>query len=360
MASVNKALGSQALFTGSDARLRVLQIPTGVLPIDLLTNGGLPRGRFVELFGPHTTLKSWIALQAVVQVQQAGGVAALADTEHAYDPEWAAMCGINTDELLIVEGETGEEKLDTAELLIRNGLDLLVVDSIAAILPQQEHGKRLHKEGVQPARTAALMSLASRKLTAANSKTCLLWINQLREQVGITFGSNEKTSGGRAMGYYASLRIKISPAGKITEDGKSYDGEKWRDHKVLLAQSYKATVEKSRISGVPQGRETVFDWSVVTQEIDLAKYVFGECVNSGALTNKGSSWRFGETMVVGRGNFQDRMKADPSLMAAMQESLRTAGTSLPSEATTEASSSSELVQPARLGRRALPKKKVDG
>lgn len=324
MKLVNKSLKTEALFPGSDPRLVMSQIPTGVLPIDALTGGGFPKGRFVELYGPHSTLKSWIGLQSVVQVQKAGGVAALIDTEHSYDPEWAALCGVNPDELLMVEGETGEEKLDTAEVLIRNGLDLLVVDSIAAILPQQEHGKRLHKEGVQPARTAALMSLASRKLTAANSQTCLVWINQLRERVGITFGSSEKTSGGRAMAYYASLRINVTPFGRVTENRRSYNGNEWKDTKVLLAQSYRAAVDKSRISGVPIGKEVYFDWSVKTGEIDLAKFVFIQCVELGALTNdRGSTWSFGSVSVVGREKFQRRMLDDPALMLEMTNAVRT-------------------------------------
>ena len=324
MKIVNKSLKTEALFPGSDPRLVVSQIPTGVLPIDALTGGGFPRGRFVELYGPHSTLKSWIALQSIVQVQQAGGIAALADTEHAFDPEWAEMCGVKTDELLLVEGETGEEKLDTAEVLIRHGLDLLVVDSIAALLPQQEHGKRLHKEGVQPARTAALMSLASRKLTAANSQTCLVWINQLREQVGITFGSNEKTTGGRAMGFYASLRIKVAPFGRVTEDRNSYTGSEWKTTKVLLAQSYRATVDKSRITGVPIGKEVFFDWSVKTGEIDMVKFVFSQCVELGALTNdRGNTWSFGSVQIVGREKFQTRMRSDPDLLLEMSNSVRT-------------------------------------
>lgn len=322
MAAVNKSLGTEALFLGSDQRLVREQIPTGVLPVDALTAGGFPRGRFVELFGPHSTLKSWIALQSIVQVQQNGGVAALADTEHAYDPEWAELCGVKTGELLLVEGETGEEKLDTAEVMIRQGLDLLVVDSIAALLPQQEHGKRLHREGVQPGRTAALMSLASRKLTAANSRTCLVWINQMREQIGITFGPTEKTTGGRAMGFYASLRIKVTPAGKITEPYKVHTGEKWTDAKALIAQTYRLTVEKSRITGVPQGCETLFDWSVKTGEIDIIKYVFAQCVELDALTNRGASWSYENVKVVGRENFQTRMRQDALLMARMTNTVR--------------------------------------
>jgi recombination protein RecA len=323
MAAINKQLGTDALRMGSDPTLEVEYIPTGMLPFDLLTQGGVARGRFVEVYGPYSTLKSYIALSAIREVQQAGGVAALADTEHAYDPVWATECGVNTAELILVAGETGEEKLDSAEVLIRNEVDLIVVDSIAAILPQQEANKRLHREGVQPGRTAALMSLASRKLTAANSRTAVLWINQLRESIGVTFGPTEKTTGGRAMGYYASQRIKIKPAGKVTEDRKVYTGDGYKATKLQIAQTFVASLEKSKLN-TPHG-EIYFDWDLRTGSIDLVKFLFAQCVENGALTNRGASWTYEptQTKVVGRENFFDAMRADPALLAHMLDTVRT-------------------------------------
>jgi recombination protein RecA len=322
MKAINAQLKTNALRPGSDASLKVDFIETGILPFDCLTRGGIARGRFTEVYGPYSTLKSYVALSAVAQVQQSGGVAAIADTEHAYDPVWAAECGVDTDQLILVEGETAEEKLDTAELLIRNGLDLLVVDSIAAMLPQQEANKRLHKEGVQPGRTAALMSLASRKLTAANSQTALFWINQLRENIGVTFGPTEKTTGGRAMGYYASQRIKIRPAGKITEDKKIFNGAEWKPAKLQVAQSFVASLEKSKLN-TPHG-EMHFDWDLRGGRVDLVKFLFSQAVELGWLTNSGAIWTFAPTgvKVKGRENFFQTMRDDTALYEAMEDMVR--------------------------------------
>lgn len=322
LALVNKELGGKALFKGNDPRLVVEYIPTGMLPIDIAMGGGIPRGRFVEVYGPFSTLKSYIALNAMAMTQRMGGVAALADTEHAYDPEWAEQCGVDTSQLILVEGETGEEKLDSAEALIRAGVDLLVVDSIAAILPKAEHEKRLHKDTVQPARGAALMSLASRKLTAANTgRTAVFWINQIREMVGVTFGSPEKTAYGRAMGYYASVRLKISGAGKITEATKVFNGKEWTDGKLLIAQTYKAVVEKSKLNA--PFSEVLFDWSLRGGQLDIVKFIFTQCVQHDYVTKAGNTWSYGSAKVVGRENFMDRMREDPVFLEELTSVVMT-------------------------------------
>ncbi len=146
MAEINKALGAGTVRLGSDESLVVRHLPTGVLPIDHLLDGGIPRGRFTEIFGAYSTLKSYIALSCIAQTQKAGGVCAIVDTEHAYDPEWAEGLGVRTDDLIYQAPETGEEAIDVSEVLIRNGVDLIVWDSVAATLPQAEGNKRMSKE----------------------------------------------------------------------------------------------------------------------------------------------------------------------------------------------------------------------
>lgn len=211
MNAVNKALGTDVVRMGSHPDYVVEYRPTGLLPFDILLQGGMPRGRMVEVFGDYSTLKTYLGLYAIASTQQAGGTAALIDTEHAFEPEWAASCGVDVQNLIMPPTETGEEAMDAAEALIRGNIDLIVVDSVAATLPQAEQQKRLHKESIQPARQAHLMSAALRRLTAANKHTSMLWINQTRLNIGITFGSPEAIPGGKALPYYACL----APGSKV-------------------------------------------------------------------------------------------------------------------------------------------------
>lgn len=321
-AIVNKAVGADTMVPASHPSLKIQYTSTGLLPFDIALRGGLPRGRFVELYGPYSTLKSYVGLHAIRVIQQSGGVAALADTEHAFDPEWAEACGVDTKNLLYVDGETGEEKLDAVEVLARNGIDLVVFDSIAAMLPQQEASKRLHKEGVQPGRTAALMSLACRKLTAANTNTAFCWINQLREQVGITFGQTEKPTGGRAMGYYASYRVKISPAGRITEDTKMYTGDGYKTLKSQVGQTFRILVEKSKLSA--PFTEVIFDFDQKAGTINTTKFLFAQGVQHNIVTNRGSSWTFQGETVVGKDKFLGWLESEPEMMAQLENEVRLA------------------------------------
>lgn len=315
---------------GSDPVYEVKYLPTGLLPVDCAFQGGLPRGRFVEVTGAYSTLKSYIGLHAIAETQRNGGIAALIDTEHAYDPDWAREIGVNTDELILwpdlseVDGNnshTGEEAIDAAEVLIRNGVDLIVFDSIAAALPQAEADKRLSKESVQPARLAALMSVACRRLTAANSSTAVMWINQVREQVGVMFGNPEKPTGGRAMGFYTSVRLNLRLVGKETQDVKVFTGNKNTTSKMVIRQNFKITIEKSKLSR--PWREIFFDYSLEDGgEIDVARFVFAQCVESGAVINRGKTWEYGKVKVVGKEKFINEMKTNPTLFSEMEEEVR--------------------------------------
>lgn len=319
MAEINATLKSPVLKLGSDTDLRVEYLPTKVLPIDILLNGGIPRGRFIELFGDFSTLKSYIGLKAIAATQETGGVCALIDTEHSFDPQWASTLGVDTESLIVQQPETGELAIDTAEALIRGKADLIVFDSIAASLPQTERAKRLHDESVQPGRQAMLMSLAMRKLTAANTKTAMIWINQTRLNIGVTFGNPESLPGGRAMPYYASYRISVRKVGKITRDVQTWDGEKMVAAKEQVGQKFKATVEKSKLS--KPFRDVYFTWDYETGEIDEVGFLIALGLESGAITQKGAMWEFQGKTYRGRENFKTTVQSDPELKSQMRETV---------------------------------------
>lgn len=325
---VNAALGEEVVRLGNHPDLRVTYIPTGLLPVDILLQGGLPRGRFVLANGDYSTLKTYVGLCAIKQVQDEGGTAALIDTEHAYDPSWAEQIGINTEDLLMPPTPTGEKAIDTAEALVRGGVDLIVFDSVAAALPQAEAEKRLHKENIQPARLAALMSAACRRLTAANDKTAIFWINQTRVNLGVTFGSKDAMPGGKALPYYASIILNIRKAGKITRDVKFYDGEKWVGGKEQIGQTFKATTEKSKLN--KPFREVWFDWNLTSSQIDLPKFLVAQGLELGLVKQSGNTWTFKSWKAVGRQKFIDLVVGSPKALAALSGAVEAAhGVSTP-------------------------------
>lgn len=315
-AAVNKAVGSEVLQYGSDEKFVVKYIPTGLLPFDILLRGGFPRGRFTLIQGDWSTLKSYAGLCAARQVQAEGGVAAIIDTEHAFDPSWAESIGINIDELIVVHAENGEMALDAAEAMVRGGVDLIIFDSVAAALPQVEAEKRLYKENNQPARQAALFSLASRKLTTANTgKTSIVWISQLRENIGMTFGPREKGTGGRALPFYSSYIIDIRKVGKINRDEQMFTGEKWQNTKVQIGQKFKAELLKSKLN--KPFRDIWFDWSLVDGEVDSVAFLFTQGLEQGLITQKGSSYTCLGKKIVGKDKFKAALATDQ----AMQDQL---------------------------------------
>ena len=321
MKEINAALGSGTVMLANDEALRVGRLPTGVLPIDVLLDGGIPTGRFTELFGAYSTLKSYIALSCIAQTQAAGGTCALIDTEHAYDPEWAESIGVNTADLIYQSPETGEEAIDVSEVLIRNGVDLIVWDSVAATLPQAEGNKRMSKESVQPARLAALMSLGMRKLTAANDKTAILFINQTRLNVGVVFGDPETVPGGRALPFYASYRVALRKAGKEKEkvDVTGPDGKKAQVNQVT-GHKIRATLEKSKLSA--PSRDVLFTFDLETGAVDEAAYVLGAGVEHGIVKHEGRSWWLeGDEKIVGTAKFLGWLKDNPKKTQKLRAAL---------------------------------------
>lgn len=320
MNTINATLKAPVLKMASDDDLKVTYLPTGVLPIDTLLQGGIPRGRFVTITGDWSTLKSFVGLRAIATTQATGGVCALIDTEHSFDPEWAQQLGVDVDSLILQHPDSGELAIDTAEALVRGDCDLIVFDSVAATLPDAERTKRLYGENVQPARIAQLMSVAMRKLTAANNKTAIIWINQLRMNIGVTFGNPEIATGGKALPYYSSFIVNIKKTGKITRTVKTWDGTKWKDTNETYGQKFRAYVEKSKLSA--PHREVHFVWDHASNGIDEAGYIIAMGLEAGVITQKGAMWEFDGTKVRGKDKFKEMVVADPT----MQDRVLTAVT----------------------------------
>jgi len=220
LSQIEKQFGKGSIMKlGSEVKVNVETIPTGALTLDVaLGVGGLPRGRVIEIFGPEASGKTTITLTAIREVQKKGGVAAFIDAEHAFDATYAKIIGLNLDDLLISQPDTGEQALEITETLVRsNAVDLVVIDSVAALTPRAEIEGEMGDAhmGLQ----ARLMSQALRKLTAAISKsrTCVIFINQIREKIGVMFGSPETTPGGRALKFYSSVRLDVRRIGSIKE-----------------------------------------------------------------------------------------------------------------------------------------------
>ena len=216
---IEKAYGKGSIMQMDQMTTDVEGISTGILSLDLALGGrGLPRGRIVETFGPEASGKTTLALSAIASAQQAGGIAAMIDVEHALDPGWAKKCGVNLGQLLVSQPESGEEALEITEMLVRSGaVDLLVLDSVAALIPRAEIEGEMGDTHV--ALQARLMSQALRKLTAAigKTRTIVMFINQIRMKIGVMFGNPETTPGGRALKFYTSIRLDIRRIAAIKE-----------------------------------------------------------------------------------------------------------------------------------------------
>ncbi len=230
LAQIDRQFGKGSVMRlGSEERAPVESIPTGAIALDVaLGIGGLPRGRIVEVYGPESSGKTTIALHAIASAQAKGGVAAFVDAEHALDPEYAKKPGVNIDDLLVSQPDTGEQALEIADMLIRSGsVDVIVIDSVAALVPRAEIEGEMGDShvGLQ----ARLMSQALRKLTGAlsNTGTTAIFINQLREKIGVFFGSPETTSGGKALKFYASVRLDIRRI-ETLKDGQDSVGNRVR------------------------------------------------------------------------------------------------------------------------------------
>jgi recombination protein RecA len=285
-------------------------IPTGAISIDYaLGIGGMPRGRVVEIFGPESSGKTTLALQVIAQAQKSGGMAAFVDAEHALDAAYAQKLGVDLDGLLVSQPDNGEQALEIVEVLIRsNGVDVVVVDSVAALVPRAEIEGEMGE--AQMGLQARLMSQALRKLTGAvsKSKTCLIFINQLREKIGVMFGNPETTTGGRALKFYASVRVDIRRIASIKE-GEAVVGGRTR-----------VKVVKNKLA--PPFREAEFDVMYgegISREGDLLDLA----VEHKVIEKSGAWFAYGgERLGQGRENVKQFLKEHADITRTIEERVR--------------------------------------
>ncbi len=291
------------------AASRIPGVLTGALSLDLALGGrGLPRSRVVEIFGPESSGKTTLALTVAANAQKTGGVAAFIDAEHALDPSWAKLLGVNLDELLVSQPDTGEQALEICEMLVRsNAVDVIVIDSVAALIPRAEIEGDMGDTHV--ALQARLMSQALRKLTGAISKSgcVVIFINQLREKIGVMFGSPEITPGGRALKFYASVRVDIRRIGVIKEGDRA------------IGSRVRARIVKNKIA--PPFREAEFD--IMFDEGISASGDLVDMAVSDEIINKSGSWFSygGVRLGQGRENAKLFLRENPDLFQEIRQAV---------------------------------------
>lgn len=314
IAMIEKQFGKGAIMKLGDVNVNseIDVIPTGCLSLDLaLGVGGVPRGRIMEIFGPESSGKTTVALHIIAEAQKAGGIAAFIDAEHALDASYAKALGVNTDELYVSQPDTGEQALDICESLVRSSaVDVIIIDSVAALTPKAEIEGDMGDAHVGA--LPRLMSQALRKLTAITnrSKTCVIFINQLREKVGVMFGNPETTPGGKALKYFATIRLDIRKADALKNDGE------------IIGNRAKCKVVKNKVA--PPFKVAEFDIIYghgISQEgciIDLA-------VEYGILSKSGAWFSYNDTKLAnGREKMRDYLKANPEFMAELDGRIRQA------------------------------------
>src|SRR5947209_8230043 len=311
LAQIEKSHGKGSVMRlGDEVRQPISVIPTGSIALDVaLGIGGLPRGRVVEIYGPESSGKTTVALHAVANAQAAGGVAAFIDAEHALDPDYAKKLGVDTDSLLVSQPDTGEQALEIADMLIRSGaLDILVIDSVAALVPRAELEGEMGDShvGLQ----ARLMSQALRKLTGAinRSRTSLIFTNQLREKVGVMFGNPEVTPGGRALKFYASVRLDVRRIDSIKHGTD------------VVGSRVKVKVVKNKVA--PPFRVAEFD-IMYNEGISKEGGLLDLAVELGLVKKTGSFFSYGETRLgQGRENAREFLKRNAPIAQEIERLIR--------------------------------------
>ncbi|MBR3002357.1 MAG: recombinase RecA [Clostridia bacterium] len=311
MSQIEKQFGKGSVMKlGEFKAMEIEAIPTGALSLDMaLGIGGVPRGRIIEVFGPESSGKTTLALHVVAEAQKMGGEAAFIDAEHALDPVYAKKLGVDIDNLIVSQPDTGEQALEITESLVRSGaLDVIVVDSVAALVPKAEIDGDMGDShmGLQ----ARLMSQALRKLAGAinKSKTVLIFINQLREKIGVMFGNPETTTGGRALKFYASVRLDIRRIENIKQDGE------------VKGNRVRVKVIKNKVA--PPFREAEFD-VVYGEGISKAGNILDMAVNMDIIEKSGSWFSYnGERIGQGRENIKKVLQENPKMLAEVEEKVR--------------------------------------
>ena len=313
LGQIERAHGKGAIMRLGDVQAQHIDIiPTGALTLDIaLGVGGIPRGRIVEIYGPESSGKTTLTLHIIAEAQRRGGVAAFIDAEHALDPQYASRIGVNTEELLISQPDTGEQALEIVEVLVRSGaVDVVVIDSVAALVPKAEIDGEMGDShvGLQ----ARLMSQAMRKLTAAisRSNTSVIFINQLREKIGVMFGNPEVTTGGRALKFYASVRMDIR---KIDSIKQGLD---------VVGSRVKVKVVKNKVA--PPFRSAEFD-ILYNEGISYAGSVLDMAIDAHIIDKSGAWFSYGDMRLgQGRENVRDFLRQNPDLLEEVAAKVRIA------------------------------------
>jgi len=314
MAQIEKQFGEGAIMPlGAGASVQIEGIPTGSLSLDLALGGqGIPKGRICEIFGPESSGKTTLALHVVAQAQKQGGIAAFIDAEHALDPSWAKKLGVDLDTLLVSQPGSGEEAMHITEMLIRsNAVDIIVIDSVAALVPRKELEGEIGDShvGLQ----ARLMSQSMRKLTGtiSKSKTAVIFINQIREKIGVMFGSPETTPGGRALKFYCSCRIDVRRIGQLKE------GED------VVGQRVRAKVVKNKVA--PPFRLAEFDM-MHNGGISYSGDVLDLAIVQKLVVRSGAWFRYGEVQLgQGREKTKVFLEENPAMLEELREKIMTSG-----------------------------------
>ncbi|KLU67996.1 protein RecA [Desulfosporosinus acididurans] len=319
LAQIEKQFGKGSIMKlGESATMSVDVIPTGSLALDLaLGVGGVPRGRIIEIYGPESSGKTTVALHIIAEAQKLGGVAAFIDAEHALDPVYAKALGVNLEDLLVSQPDTGEQGLEICEALVRSAaVDVIVLDSVAALVPRAEIEGEMGDNHV--GLHARLMSQALRKLTGSISKsnTCVVFINQIREKIGVMFGSPETTTGGRALKFYATIRIDIRRQ-EALKQGQEIIGNKTR---VKVVKNKVAPPFKSADFDIMYGEGISKEGSIVDIGTDME------------IISKSGAWYSynGERLGQGRENVKEYLKQHPDMAQKLEQLIRSNMDSAPS------------------------------
>ena len=311
LASILKAHGEGAVMRlGESKQLNVDVIPTGSLALDIaLGVGGIPRGRITEIYGPESSGKTTICQHVVAQAQKRGGIAAYIDMEHALDPAYAARCGVNVDDLLISQPDTGEQAFDIAEQLIRsNAVDVVVIDSVAALVPKAEIEGEI--TDLQPGVQARLMSKALRRLSGVikQANTAVIFTNQLRQKIGVMFGNPETTTGGMALRFYASVRLDVRRVQAIKSGGE------------VTGNRTRVRVTKNKVA--PPFKEAEFD-IMYNEGISTLSDVLDVGIALGLIEKRGTFFLYeGSRISQGRENAKAYLSEHPELVAKIEAQVR--------------------------------------
>ena len=310
MEQIKTKFGEGAIMKfGETRKVDVDAVPTGCLSLDMaLGIGGVPRGRIIEIYGPESSGKTTLAQHIVAEVQKLGGIAAFVDAEHALDPEYAAKIGINVKEMLISQPDTGEQALEIVETLVRsNAVDVIVIDSVAALVPQKEIEGDMGD--AQMGAQARLMSQALRKLTGviAKSKTVVIFINQIRMKIGVYFGNPETTTGGNALKFYASLRVEVRRSAQIKQADR------------ILGNRIKCKIVKNKVAA--PFRSCEFD-IMYNEGISISGDLLDLGTSYGVITKSGHSYSFEDTKLgLGRETAKRFLKADKKIMKEIRKKI---------------------------------------